>query len=68
MSISKHSLLTVFLLTAVSIAFLMTSNYSVLAADCGAAVSGCIKANASKPDAQGKCSQLGKPAQTRAFS
>jgi hypothetical protein len=52
MSISKHSLLSVFLLTAVSVAFLMTSNCSVFAADCGAAISGCIAANAGKPDAR----------------
>jgi hypothetical protein len=60
MSISKHSLLSVFLLTAVSVAFLMTSNCSVFAADCGAAISGCIAANAGKPDAQGKCSAAGQ--------
>jgi hypothetical protein len=59
MSISQHDLLKVFLLTAASVAFLMTSN-SVFAADCGAAVSGCITANAGKPDAQGKCSAAGQ--------
>jgi hypothetical protein len=60
MRISQHSLLTVFLLTAVSVAFLMTSNYSVFAADCGASVSGCITGNAGKPDAQAKCSAAGQ--------
>lgn len=60
MSISQHSLLKAFLITALSVAFLMTSNYSVFAADCGAAVSGCITANAGKPDAPGKCSAAGQ--------
>jgi hypothetical protein len=68
MSISQHSLLRVFLLTAASFGFLMTSNYSVFAADCGASVSGCIRANAGKPDAQGKCSAAGQAcAQTGVF-
>jgi hypothetical protein len=60
MSISQHSLLTVFLLTAVSVAFLMTSNYSVVAADCGANVSQCMRNNSGKPDAQAKCSAAGQ--------
>ena len=64
MSISQHSLLTVFLLTAASFAFLMSSNRSVFAADCGAAVSGCITANAGKPDAKGKCSAAGQTCAT----
>ena len=62
MSISQRSLLTVFLLTALSVAFLMTSNYSVFAADCGAYVSGCIRQNASQPDAKAKCSAAGQRA------
>jgi hypothetical protein len=60
MSISQHSLLTVFLLTAASFAFLMTSNYSVFAADCGGYVSGCIRQNAGKPDAKAKCEAAGQ--------
>ena len=60
MSISQHSLLTVFLLTAASVALLMTSNYSVFAADCGAYVSQCITQNAGKPDAKAKCSAAGQ--------
>jgi hypothetical protein len=68
MSISQRSLLTVFLLTALSVAFLMTSNYSVFAADCGAYVSGCIRQNAGKPDAKAKCSAAGQScAQTGTF-
>jgi hypothetical protein len=68
MSISQQSLLKVFLLTAVSVALWMTSNCSVFAADCGAAVSGCITANAGKPDAKGKCSAAGQTcAQTGVF-
>ena len=60
MSISQHSLLTVFLLTTVSVAFLMTSNSSVFAADCGGYVSQCITQNAGKPDAKAKCSAAGQ--------
>jgi hypothetical protein len=60
MSISHHNLLTAFLLTAASVAFLMTSNYSVFAADCGAYVSQCIRNNSGKPDAQAKCSAAGQ--------
>jgi hypothetical protein len=68
MSISQHNLLTAFLLTAASVAFLMTSNYSAFAADCGFYVSGCIRQSAGKPDAIAKCSAAGQScAQTGTF-
>jgi hypothetical protein len=60
MSNSQHSPLKVFLLAAASFTFLMSSNYSVFAADCGGYVSQCITQNAGKSDAKVKCSAAGQ--------